>query len=231
MSKVSPTEPNYRRPRTYYDDLHPKNGLNKLNVAELHVDMGRLISMYFLHNVEATVTYLTIFVAVCIGLILFVIWILNMADKGDAAIKDAAWSTTLFWGTFLLMILSLCGNFVSDRKDKSIMPYVTDYIDKFYPQKASKPTPMNVAMNGHMWETLWNGLAPKDEKYFIDLTGYDHLRKSTMAQYERSEKDYPLTEARDLPPSVRTLQTAQTAQTSQDSQALPTQRLSQASRT
>jgi hypothetical protein len=228
MAKVSPNPEGRWRPRTYYDDLHPKNGLNKLNVAELHVDMGRLVSMYFLHNVEATVTYLTIFVAVCIGLILLIIWILNVVDKGDAKIKDATWSTTLFWGTFFLMILSLCGNFVSDRKDKSIMPYVTDYVNKFYPQKESRPTPMNVLMNGHAWETLWNGLAPKDEKYFIDLTGYDHRRKSTMAQQEKFEIDQPLAEAHDLP---RTAQTAQTAQTSQDSQVLPTPRISQASRT
>jgi hypothetical protein len=228
MSKVSPDPEGRWRPRTCYDDLHPVHEPHKLNIAELHVDMGRLVSMYFLHNVETVVTRMTLFVALCIAIILFIIIIMNVFDKGDPQIKEAAWSSTLFWGTFFLMILSLCGNFVSDRKDKSIMPYVTDYINKFYPQKESRPTPMNVIMNRPAWETVWNGMAPRDEDYFIDLKAYDHRRRSTLAQQEKMMVDHPLAEAHDLPPTVRT---AQTAQTSKDSQVLPTQRLSQASRT
>ena len=43
--------------------------------------MGRLVSMYFLHNVAAVVTHLTVFVAICIGLILFMIIIMNMLER------------------------------------------------------------------------------------------------------------------------------------------------------
>lgn len=226
MSKVSPNPEGRWRPRTYYDDLRPKNGPAKLNIAELHVDMGRLVSMYFLHNVEAVVTHLTVFVAICIGLILFMIIIMNMLEKGDANMKESVWSGTLFWGTFFLMILSLCGNFVSDRKDKSIMPHVTDYINKFYPQEESRPTPMNVLMNGHAWETIWNGMAPRDEDYFIDLAAYDHRRRSTMAQQNKLELAGP----HEIPSSL--LQSSQVSQPSQASQELNTTRtISQASST
>ncbi len=222
MSKVSPNPEGLWRPRTYYDDLHPKNAPTKLNIAEMHIDMGRLVSMYFLHNVEATVTRLTIFVAICIAVILFMIVTMDMLEKGDAKLKESVWSSTLFWGTFFLMILSLCGNFVSDRKDKSIMPYVTDYINKFYPQEDCRPTPMNVLMNGHAWETIWNGMAPRDEDYFIDLHAYDNRRRSTMARQHELELSAP----HEISNKV-----LQTSQASQDSQALSTPQTSQASRT
>ena len=139
--------------------------------------------------------------------------------------KESVWSGTLFWGTFFLMILSLCGNFVSDRKDKSIMPHVTDYINKFYPQEESRPTPMNVPMNGHAWETIWNGMAPRDEDYFIDLAAYDHRRRHNGAA-EQVGVGGP----HEIPSSL--LQSSQVSQPSQAPQELNTTRtISRASST
>lgn len=162
MAKVEP------KCRTYYEDLHS----GKLNIAELHVDMNRLMPMYFLHHVERWITRLMIFVSICLGIILLIIFVVSMKAENAKEVRAKEWSNALFWGTFFIMILSLCGNFVSDRKDKSIMPYVNDYIEHMYPDKCARPTPKNVLRNGHIWETLWHGMSPREEKYFIDADTY-----------------------------------------------------------
>lgn len=176
MAKVSPaTEHLFRH------DVNPK----KLNVAELHVDMNRLRPMYFLHHVETWLMRATALVAVILAIILVAIWIASAAGTLGSDKRELIQANSLFWGTFFIMILSLCGNFMSDRKDKSIMPYVNDYIEKIYPDENDRPTPLNVLRSGRALNVLWNGLSSTDERYFIDENMYG-VRKLSMQYPHRT---------------------------------------------
>jgi hypothetical protein len=178
MAKVAPS-----LMETYYTNIDKK----KLNIAELHVDMNRLLPMYFLHRVEIWIMRVTALVAVMIGVVLLIVLIMHSAGKMDKENYESAKSGTLFWGTFFIMILSLCSNFVSDRKDKSIMPYVNDYVEKLFPDESTRLTPENMFSNGHALDTIWNGVTPQEEGYFIDDNIYS-TRMSIQAAKTLTKK-------------------------------------------